>query len=88
MKVTVANGSGKPLDLVAVGIQAAANDQAVEQVVDSAKGITGIATQTLSPGLRQTYTVVFGALAGHSDFGVQVEPGWFSYDPVFFTGKI
>jgi hypothetical protein len=32
--------------------------------------------------------VVFGALAGHSDFGVQVEPGWFSYDPVFFTGKI
>lgn len=71
------HGPGMPMDLRAVHIQAAAGDQAVELVIDSARGIIGYRTQTLPPGIRQTYTVAFGVPAGHADFRVQVEPGWF-----------
>lgn len=88
MKVTITNGTAKPLDLVTVRIQASVNDQAVEQVIDIEKGIEGLQSQTLPPGTRQTFTVVFGIPAGHGDFRVQVEPDLFGYQPVFFTGKV
>jgi hypothetical protein len=87
LKVTVVNGSAKPLNMVGVTIQASAGDQSVGQVFDFAKGIN-MPTQTLPPGTRQTYTVVFGVPAGAAEFRVQANPALFGYQPVFFTGGI
>jgi len=87
LNVTVSNRSAKPLNLIGVNIQASAGDQAVGHVFDFAKGIN-LATQTLPPGTRQTFTVVFGVPAGSADFRVQAQPGMFGYQPVFFTGRI
>lgn len=87
LKVTVVNGSAKPLNLVGVTIQASAGDQAVGQVFDFAKGIN-MPTQTLPPGTRQTYTAVFGVPAGAAEFRVQADPAILGYQPVFFTGRI
>lgn len=88
MKVTITNGSAKPLDLGMVRVQASVGDQAVDEVIDTAKGVEGLQSQTLPPGTRQTFTVAFGIPAGHGDFRVQVEPNLFDYQPVFFTGKV
>jgi hypothetical protein len=87
LKATVTNGSAGPLNLGQVSIQAAAGDEAVQRVFDAAKGVLA-ATQTLPPGAKQAFTVVFGVPAGGSDFRVQVQPGPVGYQPVFFTGKI
>jgi hypothetical protein len=38
IKVTVTNGTAKPLDLTGVSIQATAGEQALEQVFNRAKG--------------------------------------------------
>ncbi|MDQ3763041.1 MAG: hypothetical protein M3460_15755 [Actinomycetota bacterium] len=55
LMVTVTNGTAKPLDLIAVSIQATAGEQEAGQVYDSAKDITGVSSQTLAPGKRQTF---------------------------------
>lgn len=86
MKVTVTNGTAKPLNLAGVNIQAAAGDQAAERVFDTAKGV-GFAGQTLPPGKRQTFTVAFGLPDGSSELRVQANPSWFGYEPVFFVGQ-
>jgi hypothetical protein len=89
MKVTITNGTAKPLNLVLVSIQATAGEQAVEQVFDSAKGLDGTPSQTLPPGQRQTFTVAFGLpYAGPTDFRVQINPSMFGYQPVFYTGHV
>jgi hypothetical protein len=88
MKVTVTNGTVKPLSLALVSIQATAGEQAVEQVFDSAQGIGGTPSQTLPSGKRQTFTVVFGLPPGPTELRVEVHPGLFNYQPVFFTGQM
>jgi hypothetical protein len=88
VKVTVVNGTAKPLDLIGVSVQATAGDQVAEQVFDSAKGIGGSPSQTLSPGQRQTFTVAFGLPSAESaDLRVQVNPSLFGYQPVFYMGQ-
>jgi hypothetical protein len=87
MSVTVTNGTAKPLSLAGVSLQAAAGDQAAEQIFDSAKGV-GMSSQTLPPGKRQTFTVAFGVPSGPTEFRVQATPSWFGYQPVFFVGQV
>jgi hypothetical protein len=53
MKITITNGTAKPMDLVLVSIQATAGEQAVEQVFDSAKGLDGTPSQTLPPRMSR-----------------------------------
>ncbi|MGH3785863.1 MAG: hypothetical protein ACRDRG_04780 [Pseudonocardiaceae bacterium] len=88
VEVTVTNGTAKPLDLIAVSLQATAGEREAGQVYDSTKGITGVPSQTLPPGKRQTFTVVFELPAGPTELRVQARPGWFGYQPVFFTGQV
>jgi hypothetical protein len=87
MNVTVTNGTVKPLNLALMSIQATAGEQAVEQVYDTAKSIGGTPSQTLPPGKRQTFTVVFGLPSEPTELRVEVHPGLFSYQPAFFTGQ-
>lgn len=87
LRVVVANGSAKPLNLNTVSIQASAGDQAVGRVFDATKGVLAV-TQTLPPGTRQVFTVVFGVPVGPADFRVQAQPSMVGYQPVFFTGRI
>lgn len=87
MRVTVTNGTAKPLSLAGVSLQAATGDQAAEQIFDSAKGV-GMPSQTLPPGTRQTFTVAFGVPSVSTEFRVQAIPGWFGYQPVFFVGQV
>lgn len=86
MRVAIVNGTAKPLNLVEVTIQASAGDQAVQEIIDVEKGI-GTQSQTLPPGARQVFTIAFGVPAEHSDFRVQVEPGFLD-QPAFYVGKI
>ncbi|MCA1677144.1 MAG: hypothetical protein LC799_34850, partial [Actinobacteria bacterium] len=88
VKVTVVNGTSKPLDLIGVSVQATAGDQVAEQVFDSVKGVSGSPPQTLPPGQRQTFTVAFGLpSADPTDLRVQVNPSLFGYQPVFYMGQ-
>ena len=87
MRVTVTNGTAKPLSLAGLSLQAAAGDQAAAQIFDLAKGV-GMPSQTLPPDKRQTFTVAFGLPAGSTEFRVQASPGWFGYQPVFFVGQV
>jgi hypothetical protein len=89
MKVAITNGTTKPLDLSGVGIQATAGEQAVEEVFDSEKGLHGPPPQTLLQGQRQTFTVAFGLPSRErTGFRVQINPSWFGYQPVFYTGQV
>lgn len=88
MKVTVVNGTAKPLDLIGVSVQATAGDQVAEQVFDSSKGIGGSPSQTLPPGQRQTFTVAFRLpSADPADLRVQANRSLFGYQPVFYMGQ-
>jgi hypothetical protein len=88
VKVTVVNGTAKPLDLIGVSVQATAGDQVAQQVFDSAKGIGGSPPQTLPPGQRQTFSVAFGLpSASTTDLRVQVNPSPYGYQPVFYMGQ-
>ena len=62
IKVTVTNGTAKPLDLTGVSIQATAGEQALEQVFNSAKG-PWRATPDATP------------VSANLDHGLRVAPG-------------
>jgi hypothetical protein len=90
LTVTLTNGSDKNVDAMGTTLAVTANDNAADQVFDSAKGIGGSPTSTVLPGKSITYTVAFKLpTKARADLQVEVRPSFgFGYQPAIFTGQL
>jgi hypothetical protein len=85
--IIVTNGSDKPLDAIAITVQATHTGQQAPQIFDSARGLGMPPSGTVLPGKSITFPAAFSIGKDPGDLQIEVRPGFIG-DPAIFTGNV